>query len=110
MNIFSLFKGGRGGPLPVAFPALLESLGVKAEVLELPAEQHPAAFQAAVRTTKQRGAEVVRLIGQMPDGSRVHALMIMTPAPEIHGSVSPDRVTTEVVTKDHLTRTIPAAL
>lgn len=80
VNFFGLIKAGRESLPKNALPALLESLGMKAQVTELRSEQLPVAFQAAVRDTQRSGAEVIRLMGTMPDGSEVHALMVMTPA------------------------------
>lgn len=87
MNIFGLLKAGRESLPKNAFPALMESLGMKARVTELRGDELLTAFQAAVRDTQRSGAEVIRLVGTMPDGSEIHALVVMNPRRPLENAV-----------------------
>lgn len=100
MNIFGLMRAAKSNMPMDAFPALLESMGIDAEVATLQAGQLPVAFQDAVRASQRSGADVVRMRGAAKDGSEILALIVIRPA-------QPEVLPAE---KNVLTKALPSAL
>lgn len=79
MNLIGLIKSARSSQM-FDFASLFKSLGVRADLEELPADRRAEAFQRIARATLGTGASVVRVLSTMPDGSKMEAIMVMTPA------------------------------